>query len=240
MNKQKVVVLLIDSDKERADVLSSKLKAFGYTAYCYSDFEAMNNYLSKDTAQLVIVEQTLLDMPSVNTKERLKELKNKSICIYMLSACPNGSFKKYFANGIEGVFEKSIDAGTLIKAVRKSSVPQDLQWQVTLNQLPKESISCIANSLDELQEYQKLRFGRGGFSMLFDIELQVADRIGYSFYFLRHGQSYVIQGIAVVRWVDSGTTWAGVEFESMSGLGTSAFIEWLSEKDFLEYIPLAA
>ncbi|MCB0392207.1 MAG: hypothetical protein KDD58_13025 [Bdellovibrionales bacterium] len=240
MNGQQVLILLIDKEHTRASLLSAKLIPLGYQVHhCISVQEALN-FLSHTSANLIIIEQTLMDSYAKNLKKELKQMGLLKATLFLLETQNKSSLKSYFAKGVEGVLEKSISSRAILDGIRKSLLPQNMQWQVTLNRLPVESLSFIGESLDELHGYKNLSFGNGGFSTKFDKELQLGDRVGYSIYFKEHGQAYVIQGVAVVRWVEKSSFWAGIEFESMYGQGVEPFLNWLANMNLDEFIPEAA
>ncbi|MCB9026453.1 MAG: hypothetical protein H6625_09070 [Bdellovibrionaceae bacterium] len=237
--KSQMLILLVDADNVRKNNLSAKMKPFGFQVkHCHS-IEKSLEFQKKNPAQLIIVEQTLLDAFSGNYRRKIKDLGGDNVVVFMISTHDMESTRDYFAKGVEGIFENNLDARTMMMAVRKSKLPQDLQWQVTQSLTPVEKLSFISNSLQSLQNHKKISFGSGGFCTKFLEELKLGDRIEYSFYFVDQGQAYVIHGLSVLRWFDAKTYWGGVEFESMSGLGTPIFIQWLSQQDFSEFIPTA-
>ena len=240
MNKADIVILLIDKNKDRLKTFEAKLKPFGYSVISAKDLEHGLKLTKTIRIHLAIVDQEVFESNSEPLSNLFHKYGQVDFTLYLLAKAIPINLREYYAQGIAGVFEKSIDARTLLTAIRKSTVPLNLQWQVTLNQMPVESVSYIGDTLDSIQQSSTINFGSGGFSMQFDKDLKVGDRIGYSFYFEQDGQNYVIQGIAVVRWHDKNTSWAGVEFESMMGQGVVPFIKWLEQNKFLEFIPLAS
>lgn len=235
-----LLILLVDADLARKNSLTEKMKPLGYNIKHCRSIEDSLEFQKINPAQLIIVEQTLLDNYSGNYRKTIKDLGGENVVVFMISTHDMKSSKVYFAKGVEGIFENNLDARTMMMAVRKSKLPQDLLWQVTQSLTPVERLSFISNSLKNLQLHKKLSFGSGGFCTQFLEKLKLGDRIEYSFYFVDQGQAYVIHGLSVLRWFDEQTLWGGVEFESMSGLGTPIFIRWLSQQDFSEFIPTAA
>ena len=188
----------------------------------------------------MIVEQSLLDNMVGNLKKQIVETIGRSVPVYLLASKDIQFPQEYFAKGVEGIFESYLDARTMMMAVRKTLLPQHLQWQVTSHLEPSERISFIADNLTDLKNYNCIQFGSGGFCLRFASLLQLGDRVEYTFYFSECNQAYIVQGMAVVRWFDQQSFWGGVEFESMHGQGGSLFIQWLQKQGFVEFIPTAA
>ena len=127
MSEKDIFIILVDANKERVQALAAKLKPFGYSVQVCSTLEDSLNVLKNTTAQLIIIEQSVFDNYHANYKAQLKKMNLENTALYMLKTAKTCELKKYFAKGVVGYFENSLDARTLMNGIRKSLLPQQLQ-----------------------------------------------------------------------------------------------------------------
>jgi DNA-binding response OmpR family regulator len=122
MQDGKHVILVVDDDPDVRDVVRLVLDKHGYVPVTAESAEAALRLYKQQPPDLVIVDLMMEEVDSGTSLVKDLRLLGNTAPVYMLSSVGDALFKSidYRELGLDGVFQKPIDAATLVETLRKA------------------------------------------------------------------------------------------------------------------------
>jgi DNA-binding response OmpR family regulator len=122
MQDGKHVILVVDDDPDVRDVVRLVLDKHGYVPVTAESAEAALRLYKQQPPDLVIVDLMMEEVDSGTSLVKDLRLLGNAAPVYMLSSVGDALFKSidYRELGLDGVFQKPIDAATLVETLRKA------------------------------------------------------------------------------------------------------------------------